>query len=162
MNKAVYNTPPVLYARARVFKGLHWCMVLSEQQIYLVQECYRQVEESPHEFAKHYYGKLFELEPRLQALFRNDLDIQGRKLIAMLEVAVNGVKDMGMLVPMLTQLAHRHNDYNVKKSHFSLLNTALHHAFEQHLQQAYTDEHRQAWQTLLDFMVDTMKPEIIN
>lgn len=140
-------------------------MVLSEQQIYLVQECYRQVEESPHEFAKHYYGKLFELEPRLQALFRNDLDIQGRKLIAMLEVAVNGVKDMGMLVPMLTQLtqlAHRHNDYNVKKSHFSLLNTALHHAFEQHLQQAYTDEHRQAWQTLLDFMVDTMKPEIIN
>jgi len=135
-------------------------MVLSEQQIQLVQACYRQIEEHPQQFTDFFYNKLFELDPNMQVLFRNDMAIQGRKLVSMLEIAAYGMSDLDMLVPMLRQLAERHNDYGVKKAHFEMLSDALHYALEQHLGEAYSDEHRQAWQQLLDFIISIMKPEI--
>ena len=37
--------------------------------------------------ALEFYGRLFELDPSVRALFKNDMKDQGRKLMAMLKVA---------------------------------------------------------------------------
>ncbi len=100
-------------------------MSVTQRQISLVQQSFKQVEPISEQAAEIFYSKLFEYEPELRLLFKGDLKIQGRKLMMMLKAAVEGLQDVNALVPVLIQLAQRHNKYGVKRSHFSPVGNAL-------------------------------------
>ncbi|USD65889.1 globin domain-containing protein [Vibrio sp. SCSIO 43136] len=135
-------------------------MVLTEQELQRIQANYALIEQDSAAFSQIFYQKLFALDPSLRSLFRNDIKIQGRKLMAMLELAVRDHQDMAMLVPMLHQLAERHNDYQVKKSHFKHLNTAVQAALSEYLGERLTEQDAKAWRTLFQFLADTMTPHL--
>jgi truncated hemoglobin YjbI len=61
------------------------------EEISLVQNTWAKVVPIKEAAAELFYGKLFELDPALKPLFKGDIMEQGRKLMAMIDVAVNGL-----------------------------------------------------------------------
>ena len=137
-------------------------MALTQKQIQLVQHSFSLVEPIAEQAADIFYDSLFKIDPSLKPLFKNNIKVQGRKLITMLKAAVQGLEDLDALVPVLKQLAQRHNDYGVKKSHFTPVGNALLYTLKTGLGREYTEEVRQAWIVVIHIVANTMKPEIKN
>ena len=134
--------------------------MLTPQQIRLIKHSFALVEPISEQAATIFYDTLFEIDPKLRPLFKGNIKQQGRKLIAMLAAAVEGLDDLETLVPVLKQLAIRHNSYGVKKVHFTPVGNALLHTLKTGLGSAFTEEVKQAWVALIHLVADTMKQDI--
>jgi nitric oxide dioxygenase len=55
---------------------------MTNEQIKLVQDSFRQVAPIAETAAQLFYARLFELDPDLELLFKGNLSEQGRKLMA--------------------------------------------------------------------------------
>lgn len=137
-------------------------MALTQRQVQLVQHSFSLVEPISEQATDIFYDSLFKIDPSLKPLFRNNMKVQGRKLISMLKAAVEGLDDLDALVPALKQLAQRHNAYGTKKSHFTPVGNALLYTLKTGLGSEYTDEVRHAWISVIHVVSDTMKTEIQN
>jgi len=70
---------------------------MTDEQIRLVQDSFRQVAPIAETAAQLFYARLFELDPDLELLFKGNLSEQGRKLMQMLGLAVNSLDRMEQL-----------------------------------------------------------------
>ena len=64
---------------------------MTPRQIALVQDSWKDVLAVPETAAQLFYLRLFALDPSLRPMFKGEIREQGRKLIAMMSVAVNGL-----------------------------------------------------------------------
>ena len=103
-----------------------------------------------------FYDRLFELDPALRPLFRGDLEEQGRKLMAMISMAVASLDRLDTLVPAVRQLGARHGAYGVRNEHYATVGTALLWTLEKGLGPAFTPEVRAAWTTTYTLLANTM------
>jgi hemoglobin-like flavoprotein len=87
---------------------------MNPRTVELVQASWRSVVPMQAIAADLFYSQLFELDPTLRSLFPSELDEQKRKLMQTLNVAVNGLGDLGALVPVLESLGQRHVGYGVE------------------------------------------------
>jgi len=83
---------------------------MTPDQIKLVQESFKSVASIKETAAELFYGRLFELDPKLEGLFKGDMKEQGRKLMAMIATAVNGLTKLESIVPAVQDLGVRHVD----------------------------------------------------
>lgn len=118
---------------------------MTPEEIALVQTSWQQVVPIKEAAAELFYGKLFELDPSLRPLFKGDIKEQGRKLMAMISAAVNGLTRLNDLVPIVQNLGRRHASYGVKNEHYTTVATALVWTLEQGLGPAFTSEVKDAW-----------------
>ena len=72
---------------------------MTPKQVQLVQASWAKVETVPEAVGLLFYGKLFELDPGLRALFIGDMQAQGRKLVAMIAFVVKGLRRLDSIVP---------------------------------------------------------------
>ncbi|WP_028021622.1 globin family protein [Enterovibrio calviensis] len=135
-------------------------MALTAHQVTLITESFKKVEPISLKAAEIFYDTLFSYDPSLKSLFKGDMKQQGRKLMAMLHAAVSTLNAPEQLLPVLQQLAKRHEGYGVKKSHFTPVGNALLHTLKVGLGDDFTPETRAAWVALLHFVADTMKAEM--
>ena len=56
------------------------------------------------QFATQFYGRLFALDPTTRALFTGDMVEQGRKLIDLITIVINGLEYLDELLPVLVDL----------------------------------------------------------
>jgi hemoglobin-like flavoprotein len=80
----------------------------------LVQESFHKVATIADQAAEIFYMNLFASDPQLKSLFRADMTAQGRKLMQMIGIAVNGLKTPETLLPAVQELGRRHVDYGVR------------------------------------------------
>ena len=130
---------------------------LSAIQVRLVQSTFAKVEPIAEQAAKLFYDRLFELDPSLRPLFKGDMEEQGRKLMALLKVAVNGLDKLDKIVPAVRALGERHASYGVQDSHYDTVGTALLWTLEQGLGDAFTEPVRDAWAETYTLVADVMK-----
>jgi len=130
---------------------------MTGKQKRLVQTSFEQVKPFPDVAARLFYGCLFELDPRLEALFTGDLEEQGRKLIRMIGLAVKGLDNLKELVPTLLALGRRHASYGVAEHDYVTVRRALLWTLERGLGTAFTPEVRESWATVYNLLADTMK-----
>ena len=78
-----------------------------------------------------FYGRLFEIAPEVKPLFKGDMTEQGKKLMQMLAVAVNGLPKLDTIVPAVQDMGVRHNDYGVAPEHYDSVGAALLWTLEQ-------------------------------
>lgn len=107
--------------------------------------------------AEIFYGKLFELDPSLKALFKSDIKEQGKKLMTMLSTAVRGLDRLDEIVPAVQALGKRHVGYGVKDEDYDTVAAAFLFTLEKGLGDALTEEVRTAWVTVYTVLADTMK-----
>jgi len=130
---------------------------MTPHQKHLVQTTFAKVAPIADEAAALFYGRLFELDPSLRPLFKTDLKEQGKKLMRMIGMAVNGLDRLDELVPVVRQLGTRHLGYGVRDEHYDTVATALVWTLEQGLGRDFTPEVKDAWVAVYGVLASTMK-----
>ena len=130
---------------------------MTSEQINLVKASFKKVEPLAEEAAVLFYAKLFELDPDLRRLFKTDIGKQGRKLMQMLEIAVNGLDRLDEIVPAVRALGARHHTYGVEDGHYETVGAALLWTLEQALGTDFTVETKEAWAVVYILLAETMK-----
>ena len=130
---------------------------LAVQQVALVQATWKQVLLIADQAAALFYNKLFDLDPNLKPLFKTDMAVQGKQLMQMITVAVQGLHNLDRIVPAVQELGVRHVHYGVKAEHYDTVAVALLWTLEQGLGEVCTPEVKNAWATAYSLLATTMK-----
>ncbi|MEM7115134.1 MAG: globin family protein [Chloroflexota bacterium] len=130
---------------------------MNAYQKQLVQRSFHHIVPIADQFANLFYGRLFELDPALRALFNGDMDQQGLKLTTTLQIALSSLDDFDKIVPALQKMGRSHAEYGVQAAHYDTVGSALLWALEQALGEAFTAETEQAWISVYSLLADTMK-----
>ena len=118
---------------------------MTPQQVELVQSSFAKVVPIADAAAALFYGRLFEIAPRVKPLFEHDMAEQGRKLMTTLGVVVNGLKDLEAILPAARALAVRHVAYGVRAADYAPVGEALLWTLEKGLGDAFTPDVAAAW-----------------
>lgn len=130
---------------------------MSPEQIALIQSSWAKVVPIAETAAGLFYGRLFELDPAVKPLFKGDIKDQGRKLMLTLNTVVNGIANLGPLVPVVQDLGRRHVAFGVEAKHYDSVGAALLWTLEQGLGAEFTPETREAWSVAYTTLADVMK-----
>ena len=130
---------------------------MTPEQVGLVKESWAQVLPISDKAAELFYGKLFELDPDIKPLFKGDMEEQGKKLMKMINTAVNGLDRLDEIVPAVQQLGARHVAYGVKDEHYDTVGSALLWTLGAGLGDAFTEDTKEAWAAVYGLLADTMK-----
>ena len=122
----------------------------------LVQSSFAKVAPIADQAAEIFYARLFELDPSLKSLFQGDMAEQGKRLMAMIAAAVQGLDDLESLVPVVQDLGRRHRRYGVAAQHYDTVGQALLDTLAKGLGEAFTDDTRRAWTTVYGVLSTTM------
>jgi nitric oxide dioxygenase len=132
-------------------------MIMNPEQITLIQTSFAQVLPIADTAAALFYGRLFELDPSLKPLFKGDMHEQGRKLMTMIRVVVNGLSRLDQLVPAIQELGRRHAGYGVRADHHTTVGAALLWTLGQGLGDQFTAEVEAAWAAAYTVLAETMQ-----
>src|SRR5258706_4198193 len=117
---------------------------MTESQQQLIRSTFSEVDRISQVFALTFYQRLFESDPRLRALFRNDIEEQSRKLMQFLRKLVECIDHTEDILPALESLGRRHATYGVREEHYETVGASLLWAFGQVLGGGLTADARAA------------------
>lgn len=118
---------------------------MNPEQVKLVQDSFAKVAPISEQAAVLFYDRLFEVAPSVRAMFPDDMTEQRKKLMGTLAVVVNGLSNLGAILPAASALAKRHVDYGAKPEHYPVVGGALLWTLEKGLGDGWTPELAEAW-----------------
>ena len=130
---------------------------MTNDQIKLVQESFKQVEPIAETAAQLFYARLFELDPELELLFKRNLTEQGRKLMQMIGLAVNSLDRIEQLLPALQSLGARHVTYGVRDKDYDTVRRALLWTLRKGLGEGFTPAVDAAWTNVYAALASAMQ-----
>src|SRR4029077_17715209 len=131
---------------------------MSPEQKKLVKSTWAAVVPIADTAAGLFYGRLFETDPSTRPLFQAaEMPEQRKKLMQALTIVVNGIDDLGQLVPTVEELARRHIRYGVKDQHYDSVGAALLWTLEHGLGEQWTAAARTAWSTAYGTLAGVMR-----
>jgi hemoglobin-like flavoprotein len=131
--------------------------IVNAAQQQLVLTTFAKLAVMPEVAAALFYERLFETNPGFRPLFKNDMRLQGVKLMTMLAMVVYNLPEPGKLLPSIRDLAVRHVKYGVKLADYDALREALLWTLEQALGEEYEPSVREAWSACYDELAGEMK-----
>jgi hemoglobin-like flavoprotein len=126
----------------------------------LVRTTFARLTVMPEVAGALFYERLFAANPSFRPLFKNDMRIQGLKLMAMITMVVYNLPEPGQVLPAIRDLAIRHVDYGVKLADYDALAEALLWTLQQVLGKDFTPAVRKAWTICYDELASEMKAAI--
>ena len=130
---------------------------MNQEQIRLVQESFEKVVPIADAAAALFYGRLFDLDPSLESLFKGDIVEQGRKLMQMIGVAVKSLDRLEQVLPAVCALGARHAGYGVRERDYDTVGRALIWALRKGLGADFTSEVEAAWVKTYAALAGVMK-----
>lgn len=130
---------------------------MTEQQVRLVQQTFMRVLPISDLAAQLFYKRLFELDPSLRPMFKGDMQEQGRKLMQMIGMTVQGLSVPGEIMGLVADLGRKHVEYGVIDAHYDTVRTALMWTLGQGLGADFTPEVKMAWTEAYEFLAKVMK-----
>ena len=130
---------------------------MSPLQIQAIQYSFAQLAPQADTVARGFYARLFDLDPALRRMFKPDMSEQRDKLMAVLGMAVNGLANIGALVPALESLGARHAGYGVRDENYGVVGIALIDTLDGSLGNAFTPALCEAWTQAYAVLAGAMK-----
>lgn len=130
---------------------------MTPEQIEMVQNSWEQVKPISEQAADMFYTKLFEMDPDVRPLFKDDIKIQGRRLMAMITTVVNNLHQLETILEPVQDLGRRHVDYGVKPEHYDTVGAALLWTLGQGLGDSFTSAVEAAWAEAYTILANVMK-----
>lgn len=130
---------------------------MNAEQVKLVQESFRKVVPIADAAAALFYGRLFDLDPALEPLFKGDIVEQGRKLMQMIGVAVASLDRLEQVLPAVSALGARHAGYGVREKDYDTVGRALIWTLKKGLREEFTQEAESAWAAVYATLAGAMK-----
>lgn len=137
---------------------------MTPTEVGLIQASWAAVVPIADTAASLFYGRLFELDPAIERLFRRtDMAAQRKVLTQTLTVVVKSLDRLDQIVPAVQALGRRHAGYGVREAHYATVGAALLWTLEQGLGEAFTPAVRDAWTeaygTLASVMIEAAKAD---
>jgi hemoglobin-like flavoprotein len=123
----------------------------------LVQTSFARLAVMPEVAGALFYERLFVTNPNFRSLFKNDMRIQGIKLMAMLAMVVYNLPKPRQISRAIRDLAVRHVEYGVEPAYYDAMREALLWTLEQALAEDLTPDVREAWTVCYDELAGEMK-----
>ena len=130
---------------------------MTPDHVKLVQESFAKVAPISETAAVLFYDRLFEIAPKVKAMFPTDMTEQRRKLMATLAVVVGGLGNLESVLPAASALARRHVSYGAKAEHYPVVGSALLWTLGQGLREGFTPEVEAAWVAAYMLLATTMQ-----
>ncbi len=130
---------------------------MTPEKIALVRGSWQQVLPIKDTAAALFYGQLFELDPSLRGMFKGDMVEQGRKLMAIINTAVNSLDNLGPILGAVEEMGRRHVAYGVTEAHYDTVGSALIWTLEKGLGEQFTPAVKDAWVETYTTLASTMK-----
>ena len=130
---------------------------MTPRQQELVRTTFALVQSQQDRVTELLYQELFRLEPTSKALFRGDISEQQKKLMRMLQIAIENLGDKTELQSMLFNLGMIHQSYGVEEHHFVSFGKSLNFALKSILKDAFTTEVEESWKAAYHYFAVTMK-----
>lgn len=130
---------------------------MTPQQKDLVRSTWAQVVPIKEKAAELFYNKLFELDPSVKPMFKDDMAEQGKKLMMSINTVVNALDRLEPMVPILQDMGKRHKGYGVQDHHYATVGAALLWTLETGLGPAFTPEVKGAWTEAYTLIATTMQ-----
>ena len=122
----------------------------------LVQRTFSRLAVMPEVAGALFYERLFADNPAFRPMFKNDMRIQGVKLMTMLAMLVYNLPEPGPVLPAIRDLAVRHVGYGVRPADYDAMRSALLWTLEQALGDEFEPAARQAWTCCYDELAGEM------
>ncbi len=103
-----------------------------------------------------FYDRLFELDPSLEDVFSEDPEVQRQRFTKSITAAVQGLDDVGSMLPMLQDLGRRQGSQGIRPGTYVTLGKALLWTFEQSLAEDFTPPVKDAWAALYAYVSSAM------
>ena len=129
---------------------------MTPEQKQLVRDSWARILPIREQAAELFYGRLFDRYPEVRPYFAGDMEAQGRKLMTMLDTAVEALDRFDTQTGPLAALGRRHSDYGVKKEDYDKVADAFLWALEQGLGPGFTPEVKAAWVVTYSAVADAM------
>lgn len=127
-------------------------MVISEANIEVIRSAWKHVLQSELDLPLIFYGKLFDLNPRLRPLFPADIRKQSKTLLSHLTYIIESLHDQEKLRMELGVLGERHIAYGVKRSDFETAGEALLFALECVMLEKWTEAEQKAFGNVVNHL----------
>ena len=131
--------------------------MMDSQQIALVQDSWSKIIPHADATVTLFYEKLFELDPNLKSLFKNDSTQQRKKLLTTISLFVTKLNDLPALYETIEKLGERHQTYNVEDKHYDTFGIALLWTLKQSLGDAFSANEQRAWAIAYATLATVMK-----
>jgi hemoglobin-like flavoprotein len=128
---------------------------LTTEQKTLIHKTFRKVTLKTNTFADLFYTRLFELDPELRPMFKNDMREQQKKFMQTVGTLVASLDLPDKFEEPVQQLGKRHTAYHVEKKHYDTVGEALMWALERVLGDDFTEEAKTAWTGLYTYIAQT-------
>jgi len=129
---------------------------LTDDQVKLIKANWNAVKPIKETAADLFYDKLFELDPSIRSMFKEDISIQKKALMATISFCVATLNHPDKLVPAVQEIGTRHGGYGVTDKHYATVGAALLWTLEQGLGEAFTPEAKTAWTEVYGILSTTM------
>ena len=130
---------------------------MTPDEVSLIRTSWAAVEPIADTAASLFYGRLFELDPTIERLFRRtDMAAQRKVLMQTLTVVVKSLDRLDQIVPAVQARGRRHAGYGVREAHYATVGSALLWTLEQGLGEAFTPPVRDAWATAYGTLASVM------
>ena len=130
---------------------------MTPEKIALVRSSWQQVLPIKDTAAALFYGQLFELDPSLRSMFKGDMVEQGRKLMMIINTAVNSLDNLGPILGAVEDMGRRHVAYGVTEAHYDTVGSALIWTLAKGLGEQFTPQVKDAWVETYTTLATAMK-----
>lgn len=130
---------------------------MTPEKIALVRSSWQQVLPIKDTAAALFYGRLFELDPKLRGMFKGDMVEQGRKLMMIINTAVTSLDNLGPILGAVEDMGRRHVAYGVTEAHYDTVGSALIWALAEGLGEQFTPVVSDAWVETYTTLASAMK-----
>ncbi|MCU0447576.1 MAG: globin domain-containing protein [Microscillaceae bacterium] len=134
---------------------------LTNEQIWLIKSSWTHVIAYSDKAGDLFYRHFFALAPPAQDLFKDNLEIQNRKLLAAISLIVAKLPKIEHIEEELHSLSQRHRKYGVRPEYFEAFGKAFMNMLAEVMGEAWSDEMREIWeqvyQTMSEAIIKDMK-----
>src|SRR5262249_18720114 len=132
-------------------------VAMTQQEVQLVQQTFMKVLPISDLAAQLFYKRLFEIDPSLKPMFKGGMQEQGRKLMQMIGMTVQGLSVPGEIMGLVADLVGKHVEYGGVDAHYDTVCAALMWTLGQGLGADFTPEAKVAWTEAYEFLAKVMK-----
>lgn len=126
-------------------------------QVELLEQSFAALAPHSEELVERFYTKLFSRHPAVLPLFANvDMAQQKKHLRNGLVLVVENLRRPEKLVPALTAMGQRHQDYGVEPAQYEVVATTMLDVMAELAGDLWTDEIQTAWHQAFELIAQTM------
>lgn len=132
-------------------------MHLTESEIAIIRESYERMRPEVERVAGEFYADLFRRDPRIRALFRENLEEQGMRFMGAIRLIVDNLDNPEEMDAQIRLLAEGHAAMQIRPEMYHTMQEALLDTFRYALGAKFTDPVHLAWRSAFSQICDEMQ-----